>query len=230
MNLLQALSPFGLDVNNAVPTLLSTAGNDSAQAGILCVLDRLAVVAPEATLEVSEQGLDTALLPVPWSLRWCILAGSLCDLANNRSSRGAAFWNGLLSITTSPRIHKYVDMWGDARTPDVEVMHRDSTGEVWGKWLAAAVLSGMMQQEQVACMQHLAGALIQKCGASQAMPQFVLAAAVNMVNCAAGADVSQGCRVAICSVITISVYGIACSQVCHQFSGRPCLDVSVCTA
>eukprot|EP00892_Ulva_mutabilis_P012104 jgi/Ulvmu1/9266/UM050_0015.1 len=214
-NLSQALAPFGADMDNSVRTLLSMAADDTAQAGILCVLDRLAVVAPQATLEVSGS-TGTPAYPTPWSLRWCILSGSLCDLANNRSSRGAAFWNGLLRVVAQPLIHEFVDMWGDSRAPDIDAIHRDTKGELWGQWLAAALLSGMLQQEQMACPQLLIDALSLKCGAAQATQQVTFAAAVNMVNCPAAVDVALGCRAAICAVITVSVHSIACSQVCHQ--------------
>lgn len=179
------------------------------------MLDRLAVMAPEATLEVSGRYLGTVESPVAWSLRWSILCGSLCDLANNRSSRGAAFWNGLLRIVAQPVIHDFVDMWGDCRAPDVEAVHSDAKGEVWGQWLAAALLSGMLPQEQMYCPQHLMDVLVLKCGgARQAAPLSTLAAAVNMATCSA-AGVAQGCRVAICAVIAISVHGAVTSQVCH---------------
>lgn len=214
ISLLQAVAPFGIDTNNTAETLLATSVNDTAQGGIICVLDRLASVAPAAMLEIS--GLlssSNASGPFPWSLRWCILAGSLCDLANNRSSQGAAFWNGLLSVVTSHEIREYVDMWGDARMPDVDAIHKDIKGEVWGQWLAAALLSGMMPQEQMACPQNTLDVFFLKCSAPQGLPQLTLATAVTVVSCTDSADLMQGCRVAVSAVISISVYSTAYSKV-----------------
>lgn len=217
VSLLQAVTPFGIDINNTVRTLPPASLQDAAQGGILCVLDRLATLAPAAILEVSGL-LDSDNSPVPWSLRWCILAGSLCDLANNHSSKGAAFWNGLLSILSSPQIQDIVDMWGDERKPDIQAVHNDAKGEVWGQWLAAALLSGMMPEEQLACPQHLLDVLFLRCSAPQGMPQISFTTAMTIANCSAATDMIQGCRVAVSVVVSISVCSIANSQVCYSWA------------
>lgn len=219
ISLLQAVAPFGIDINDAVRTLPFASLQDSAQGGILCVLDRLATLAPAATLEVSgllhTQNPEHSPGPVPWSLRWCILAGSLCDLANNHSSKGAAFWNGLLGIVSSPQICDVVDMWGDERKPDIQALHNDAKGEIWGRWLAAALLSGMMREEQMACPQHLLEVLFLKFSAPQGMPQITFTTAVAIANCPAAADMIQGCRVAVSVAVSISIFSTAYSQVCY---------------
>lgn len=210
---MQALLPVGSDTHGTIQEFLSTASDDSVQDAIRLVLDRLAALVPADILEPPEIMIPTEFLGQKrLSLRWCILFGSLGDLACNRSSQGAAFWNSLIRVISSPVVYHRVDIWGDSRTPDIESIHRDSKGDLWGQWLAAALLSGMMKQEQMACPSHVLDVIMRKFGAA-GMSQMTLATASRIARDSMTADATQGCRIAVSIVVSIAVYGVACSQV-----------------
>ena len=104
-------------------------------------------------------------------------------------------------------------------------MHRDTTGEIWGQWLASALLSGLMKQEQMGCPTHMLQVILGKVGAV-GTSQLTLSRATTIAQACAAVDVTQGCRIAVSIVVSVSVYGVACSQVCTQRALIPKLSES----
>jgi hypothetical protein len=150
---LEALRPFVFSPTDPVASLPNSVIPSQSQKDLAGILVALASRMPAVLLDLENIYLSktTAINPQPWSMRWCLLTGSLCELALAKPSTDAAFWSALLGCVSAPQCAERVDIWGDGRRVDPSVVNADASGQVWAQWLTAGLLSGLLHQEIEAC-------------------------------------------------------------------------------
>jgi hypothetical protein len=223
------LKPLGFDEARPQASLPCCARNVANHPELSPLLLSLSSDLPAAILDLESAAPHSAAAaqPVPWNMRWALLAGSLCDLTLGSPPSAAPFWRALLDCASAPQCKSKLDLWGCGRCIDAGPVGQDGSGFVWASWLAAALLSGMLPVELSACPQVVSHALMLRCdsGAAAAgakvagMGAAPLEAAYRAVHAAEGARVVQaGGRVACVVVVALLMASAAPipSMVCSQ--------------
>lgn len=178
--------------------------------GIKIVLSKLAQLDPLGLLEISATDSSShASNPVEWSMRWCVLAGSLRDLLLGDSTTHAVFWPVLVSAVNSQQGTGQLDIWGVERQLDansLQALHQDTSNAVWGQWLSCALLSGMLSAELLQCPALATEVLMRSWAAPMPQPpsSLTLTAAVTLVDGQAAFTLQACLRVAVASVIAVT--------------------------
>jgi hypothetical protein len=224
-SLLQVLVPFRLkaeDPRTSLPDCVSMLTGSCAD-GIKLVLSELSNLTPRALLDLplsmTSSGAGT---PALWSVRWCLLAGSFCDVLLGHNTESAVFWPTLVKAVSSPDCAGQLDIWGGQRKLDLSTLHAlryDASGVLWGRWLVCGMLSGMLPEELSICPELAAEVLMRRCSASvpRAAACFTLDAAAAVVENESVGMLQSALRVAVVSVIAITVASAASSMVRFAF-------------
>ena len=183
---------------------------DARATGIKLVLSHLAKLAPTALLEVSLPNTPSgAPAPVQWSVRWCLLAGSFCDVLLDHSITCSIFWPALVDAVAALDSAGHLDIWGAERkldAPTLQTLQHDPSGVLWGQWLSCAMLSGMLPVELSKCPELAAEVLLRRWGVPvpQADGSFKLPAAYALVDDQVACTLQSSVRVAVASVVALT--------------------------
>jgi hypothetical protein len=175
------------------------------------VLSQLSKLRPNALLDLPLSSiLSGATTPVQWSMRWCLLAGSFCDLLLDHSTTSAVFWPSLVAAVSSPDCTEQLDIWGGERTLDsntLQVLQYDTSGALWGQWLVCAMLSGMLPEELSKCPELATEVLLRRWSAPvpQSAASFTLSTASAVVENQSAVTLQSILRVALASLVAITV-------------------------
>ena len=206
------LAPFKIRVEDPYKSLALCMSSliPTRATGIRLVLSQLAKLAPTSLLEVSPASTPSgASAPVPWSIRWCLLAGSFCDVLIDHDIASSVFWPALLEALSSEECVDHLDIWGadrklDART--LQALQHDPCGVLWGQWLSCAMLSGMLPVELSQCPALAVEVLLRRWGVVEPKVDgfFNLAAASALVDNQAACTLQSSARVAVASVVALT--------------------------
>jgi hypothetical protein len=210
---MEAMAPFGIDAGDPLCTLPGCFQlSPHAVQALQQVLHSLVGLTPEAVLELYDSDAHGALAgPSPWSLRWCLLAGSLCDVLLAHSTHPARFWPALEAVVLEPRCAERLDIWGDERVLERGVLVCDASRERWAAWLTCALLSGLLPAEQLACPQLVLHAQLRHWGAapSAGLGGWPLAAAASVTDSHDCCTPQAGVRLAVTALAAITAASAA---------------------
>lgn len=183
---------------------------DARAMGIKLVMSQLAKLTPNALLEISlPNTLSGVATPALWSMRWCLLAGSFCDVLLDHSTTSALFWPALVDAVSSQDCTEQLDIWGAERQLDthtLQALQQDTTGVLWGQWLSCAMLSGMLPAELSKCPELATEVLLRRWAAPvpKAPGSYTLASASALIENQAECTLQSSLRVAVASVVALT--------------------------